>query len=148
MKKENGIVLLGLGPGDPNLLTRQAWELLNSSEEIYLRTKQHPTVKGFPESLQVFSFDDLYEQEDDFSAVYERIIEKVLELGRRPGGVIYGVPGHPFVAETTAPEIYRLAIEEGIPVSVVEGISFIEPALAALEEDPLHPIPLLLMHLN
>ena len=24
----SGIVLLGLGPGDPNLLTRQAWQIL------------------------------------------------------------------------------------------------------------------------
>jgi hypothetical protein len=47
----------GLGPGDPLLLTRQAWELLESIDEIYLRTRQHPVVADFPSNLMVHSFD-------------------------------------------------------------------------------------------
>ena len=34
-----GITLLGLGPGNPDLLTRQALNLLANSREIYLRTR-------------------------------------------------------------------------------------------------------------
>jgi len=45
-----GITLLGLGPGDPSQLPRAAWEVLNSAGEIWLRTNQHPTLAGFPES--------------------------------------------------------------------------------------------------
>ena len=55
-----GIILLGLGPGDPALLTHQAWELLDSIDEIYLRTRQHPVVAGFPSNLKAHSFDDLF----------------------------------------------------------------------------------------
>ena len=60
----SGITLLGLGPGDPAKLTREAWEVLDSAEEIWLRTNQHPTVAGLPASIEVHSFDDLYEKGD------------------------------------------------------------------------------------
>ncbi|MBW8009804.1 MAG: nucleoside triphosphate pyrophosphohydrolase [Chloroflexi bacterium] len=137
MQKTNGITILGLGPGDPKLLTRQAWDLLENATEIYLRTNQHPSVTGLPKSLRVHSFDEIYEETEEFENVYSRIVEKVLELGKRPEGMIYAVPGHPFVGEATSPEITRRAKELGIPINIVEGLSFIEPVCSALNTDPL-----------
>jgi len=131
-----GITLLGLGPGNPQLLTREAWALLESAGEIYLRTRQHPAVEGLPPGLELHSFDPLYESLDSFEEVYAQIVEQVLALGARPEGVIYAVPGHPFVAENTGPEIARRAKELGLPVRVVEGISFVEPVYSALGLDP------------
>jgi tetrapyrrole methylase family protein/MazG family protein len=130
------ITLLGLGPGDPSLLTRQAWDVLAGATEIHLRTRQHPAVAGLPSHLQVHSFDSLYDRLDTFEQVYETIIAQVLELGRRPQGVLYAVPGHPFVAEATAPEILRRAREQGMSVGVIEGLSFLEPLFSALGLDP------------
>jgi tetrapyrrole methylase family protein/MazG family protein len=138
-KKEllpGGIVLLGLGPGEPDLLTREAWEVLANAQEIYLRTCQHPVVDSLPPHLKIFSFDDIYDQADSFSMAYDQIIEKVLALGKRPQGVIYAVPGNPFVAETTSLEITRKAREQNLPCRVVNGLSFIEPLFIALELDP------------
>jgi len=132
-----GITLLGLGPGDPAQLTCQAWQLLETLPEIYLRTRQHPTVQGFPPELLVHSFDDLYDQADSFEYIYAQIIEQVLALGSRPQGVVYAVPGHPFIAEATCPEIARRARQAGIPLRVIEGLSFIEATLTALGLDPL-----------
>lgn len=132
-----GVTLLGLGPGDPELLTRQAWQLLQSIPEIYLRTRQHPTVEGMPAALHIHSFDEVYEKEDTFSEVYAHIVEQVLELGRRPQGVVYAVPGHPFIAEATCPEIARRAAAAGLPVHIIEGLSFLEPTFTALNIDPL-----------
>lgn len=131
-----GITLLGLGPGDPNLLTRQAWDWLEQISEIYLRTIQHPVVAGLPGHLTVHSFDHLYENGEKFEDVYTAIVNQVLELGRRPGGVTYAVPGHPFVAEATCPEIASRAKAEGVPVKIIEGISFLEPVFSALGIDP------------
>ncbi len=131
-----GIVLLGLGPGDPDLLTRAAWQVLQQADEVYLRTRQHPTVDGFPPGLRVHSFDHLYERADTFEQVYEAIVGEVLRLGQRPQGVVYAVPGHPLVAETTGVEILRRAREQGLPVRVVEGLSFLEPVWTALGVDP------------
>lgn len=135
-RKNSGIVLLGLGPGDPNLLTLQAWQWLQSLPEVYVRTRQHPTLAGLPETVQVVSFDEVYETSEKFEEVYERIIVRVLELGQRPQGVTYAVPGHPFIAETTGPEIARRAKEMGITVRVIEGLSFLEATCAALGIDP------------
>jgi len=131
-----GITILGLGPGDPAQLTRQAWDWLQQAPEIYLRTAQHPVVAGFPPQLKVHAFDEYYEKADKFEEVYAQIVERVLELGRRPQGVTYAVPGHPFVAEATGPEIARRAREEGLPVRVIEGLSFLEPVFSALGIDP------------
>jgi tetrapyrrole methylase family protein/MazG family protein len=131
-----GITLLGLGPGDPAQLTREAWELLSSAGEIWLRTRQHPTVDSLPEGLNVHSFDALYENGDSFEQVYEAIVTKVLELGACPEGVVYAVPGDPFVAEATGPEIARRARQVSLPVRIVSGLSFLEPVFAALGLDP------------
>ncbi len=137
-----GITLLGLGPGAPAQLTRQAWDLLSEIPEIYLRTGLHPVVPHLPSTLAIKTFDDLYDTLDAFEQVYEAIVDQVLALGSRPEGVVYGVPGHPFVAEATGPEIYRRATEQNLPVRVVSGLSFLEPAFAALNLDPFPQVSL------
>ncbi len=131
-----GITLLGLGPGEADQLTRQAWDVLTSANEVWVRTRQHPAIAGLPPDLKVHSFDELYENGHSFEQVYASITEQVLELGRRAEGVVYAVPGHPFVAESTGPEIARRAQEAGLPVRVVDGMSFLEPTFAALGLDP------------
>ena len=132
-----GITLLGLGPGNPIHLTREAWEKLQSTSEIHLRTRQHPTVDGLPSHLVIHSFDHLYDASESFEEVYDQIIKEILTLGRREKGVIYAVPGDPFVAEATSPEISRQGHELGIPVRVINGLSFLEPVFATLGIDPL-----------
>ncbi len=131
-----GITLLGLGPGDPAKLTREAWEVLSSAGEVWLRTKQHPATAGLPVSVKVHSFDDLYEKSESFDEVYAAIVDKVLELGQRPQGVVYAVPGDPFVAEATCSVIAERSRTLGLPLTIVSGISFLEPVFAALGLDP------------
>jgi tetrapyrrole methylase family protein/MazG family protein len=130
-----GITILGLGPGNQDYLTRRAWRILNTAEEIYLRTIHHPVVPDLPAGLRKHSFDAVYDEAEKFEDVYEQIVAEVLRLGKRPEGIIYAVPGHPFVAEATCPEIVRQAKRTGIPVQVVEGISFIAPLLTAVGVD-------------
>lgn len=135
--KSPSITLLGLGPGGASLMTRQAWSFLESISELYLRTAQHPAVPQLPAHLDIHTFDELYEAAEDFNTVYAQIVEQVLALGRRPQGVVYAVPGHPFIAEATCPEIARRAAQEGLSVQVIEGLSFLEPTFTALGIDPL-----------
>lgn len=142
MIMNKGITILGLGPGDPKLLSLEAWDVIKGATEIFLRTRRHPTVSGFPEGLQVFDFDYLYEEYDSFEDVYARIVDEILKLGMRKEGVIYAVPGHPFVAEATGLEIYRRAIAAHIPVQVCDGISFLEPVFTTLGIDPFDGISL------
>ncbi|HLF27905.1 MAG TPA: nucleoside triphosphate pyrophosphohydrolase [Anaerolineae bacterium] len=131
------ITILGLGPGDPALLTRAAWDVLSSANEVYLRTVQHPTVAGLPAAVRLHSFDSVYEQHENFARVYETIAAEVVALSRRAQGVIYAVPGHPRVGEATVSRILELAAADNIPVRLVAGLSFVEPTLDALGLDGL-----------
>ena len=129
------ITIVGLGPGDPALLTRQAWDVLSGADEIYARTSRHPTLAGLPARVKVHSFDAEYQESDDFASVYSAIAARVLTLGRRPEGVIYAVPGHPLVGEATVVDLLNRASTEKMHVRIVEGLSFIEPVLSALQVD-------------
>jgi tetrapyrrole methylase family protein/MazG family protein len=131
-----GITILGLGPGDPGKITREGWEVLAAASAVWLRTREHPAVASLPASARIESFDLLYENGATFEAVYRDITRRILELGRDEQGVVYAVPGHPFVAEATVPEISRRAREEGLPLRVVDGVSFLGPAFSALGIDP------------
>ena len=60
------IYIVGLGPGNPNLLTREAWDLLQRTQRVYLRTRRHPTVAGLPHGVKLTSFDSLYARAESF----------------------------------------------------------------------------------
>jgi len=134
------ITIVGLGPGDPSDLTREAWDVLQAAGEVYLRTREHPTVDAFAERIQVHSFDHLYEAEDEFPKVYEAITREVVRLGKREQGVVYAVPGHPWVGESSTALIREAAAAEGVPVRIVGGVSFIEPVLQAVGVDAMDGI--------
>lgn len=132
-----GIVIVGLGPGDPRWLTRAAWEQLCDAQAVHLRTSQHPIREHLPAGVQVVSFDAVYDQHDDFQAVYDAIAGKIVELGKRDQGVVYAVPGDPTVGEMTVVRIRELAARADIKTTVLHGISFLEPCLDLLERDAL-----------
>ena len=133
----DSITIVGLGPGDPRHLTREAWDVLEAANEVWLRTAHHPTVAGLPPHLTLHSFDHLYEEAEGFAQVYDAIAGEILRLGQRPEGVIYAVPGHPLVGEATVAQILSRAKEADLAVRIVEGLSFVEPTLTALRIDPL-----------
>ncbi|MGQ9492292.1 MAG: nucleoside triphosphate pyrophosphohydrolase [Anaerolineae bacterium] len=137
-----GITIVGLGPGSPALLTTEAQRVLQSAEEIYLRTKRHPTVEALALSAKIHSFDDIYERAATFEEVYAEIASTIVDLGRRAEGVIYAVPGHPLVGEASVQRILVLAEQVGLPVRIVAGLSFIEPVCTKLKLDPLNGLQL------
>lgn len=130
------ITIIGLGPGDPSLMTCEARDLLEKAKEVYLRTKRHPAVDSLSH-LQLHSFDHLYEKAETFEEIYEGIAQEILILGERPEGVLYAVPGHPLVGEASVHRILTLAQEKGVPVTIVAGMSFLEPIFSLLKVDPL-----------
>lgn len=126
------IVIVGLGPGDPRFLTAEATAVLSQASEVYLRTRRHPLADALPGNPTLHSFDTLYDTAESFEALYKAIAAQVLELGARPQGVVYAVPGHPLVAETSVRLILDGALERGLSVRLVDGLSFVEPILSAL----------------
>jgi len=137
------IIILGLGPGDPELLTIKASRIINNAREIYLRTREHPTVEALPDGLVIHSFDDIYEEEDSFDDVYLRISKKIITLAKENPGLIYAVPGDPFIAETTPALIVEMAKDTGLKVEIIHGVSFLEPTFAAIGGDPLPQVSIL-----
>ncbi|MBK8902822.1 MAG: nucleoside triphosphate pyrophosphohydrolase [Anaerolineaceae bacterium] len=129
-----GITIVGLGPGNGRFLTRAAWEVLSQADVVYLRTERHPAVADLPASVTRHSFDHVYDTADSFESVYETIVAQLLELARREP-VIYAVPGHPFVGESTVTRLVTQAQAAGVPVEVVAGLSFVEPCLTAVHQD-------------
>lgn len=136
------ITILALGPSDYHHLTIEAVETLNTHQELWLRTRHHPVVAKLPPHLTLHSFDEVYESSERFANVYERIAERVIELGQREQGVLYAVPGHPFVGESTVQRIVALAKAAQLAVTVVEGVSFIEPSFSAIQADALDGVQL------
>ena len=131
------ITIVGLGPGAFDQLTQEAIATLSQASEIWLRTARHPDVSHLPAGPAIHSFDSLYEEAETFEEVYATIAQRVLALGARAEGVVYAVPGHPLVGESTVTQILKAAREAGIPTRIVPGLSFIEPALTALALDAL-----------
>lgn len=130
------ITIVGLGPGDAGLITIQAWHLLSAADTVYLRTARHPAVDGLPARIKRHTFDEIYQTAERFDEVYRQIAEEVLRIGTERD-ILYAVPGNPFVGETTVATILKGATNAGIPVRIVPGISFVEPALAAIGIDAL-----------
>lgn len=134
------LTIVGLGPGSIDDLTRRAWNVIAHAPVVYLRTAQHPCVPDLPAVCR--SFDDVYETIPDFAGVYAEIVRRVLDAARQ-GDTVYAVPGDPLVAEATVIQLLAQARAEGIPVDVVSGVSFVEPALSLLGIDALAGLQLI-----
>lgn len=109
---------------------------MENASEVHLRTKHHPSVESLPEGARYHSFDEVYDNHDSYEEVYEEIATRVVALGERPQGVVYAVPGHPFMGETAVPRILELARKKGLSTRVIAGVSFLEPVTTALGLDP------------
>jgi len=136
MKNHPGITIIGCGPGNMDKITREAWQIMNEADELYFRSGSLFNTDQLPDSVEIHTFDHLYNNAEVFEDVYQAIVDCIIELGKRGSGVIYCVPGHPFVAETTAPAIVSRALKENIPCRIVEGMSFLEPVFTHLKVDP------------
>jgi tetrapyrrole methylase family protein/MazG family protein len=131
------ITIIGLGPGDPGFITREAWEEIISSKQIFLRTSDHPAVTHLPENIGLYNFDRYYQEAEDFSEVYTRIVQRLLQEVEQREKIVYAVPGDPTVGEATVADLREQAARSDIDVKIIPGVSFIEPSLAMLGKDAL-----------
>lgn len=132
------IVVVGLGPGDPGLLTREAGDWLASGRSVYLRTRLHPTVAALPSAAGWPSFDQLYEGATGFAVLYAAIVEALLAAATAAcEPVVYAVPGHPLLGESTVARLRAAAQAGRVTLRIVPGVSFVDVAVTALDVDPL-----------
>ena len=121
------LTIVGLGPGSRSYLSRDAYDALTSAEKVYLRTSWHPVLEEL--ELEYESFDDAYEQAQDFDTLYRQIAETVYQASLG-GDVVFAVPGSPYQAEDTVRHLLEMTDARVIP-----GVSFVEPVLQALQYD-------------
>lgn len=141
---EPRIVVVGMGPGGPEHLTRGTWQVLQEARHLFLRTSQHPTVRFLRDSGISFStLDRFYREEADFPAVYRAMAAFLVQEACQRGEIVLALPGHPRVAEDVVAHLHCLAAEAGVQVEVMPAVSALDVAYVRLELDPLDQVQVL-----
>lgn len=132
------ITVVGLGPGDFSLLTLAAWETLRGASRLILRTAVHPTVAELKRrGITFVSYDGYYERASNFSSLYAAIAADLLAQAKDRDTLVYAVPGSPLVAERTVSLLREQALEAGVELTILPGMSFVEIFCARLGIDPI-----------
>ena len=122
------ITIVGLGPGDPALVTEQTRQAIAEHTVRFVRTARHPSAHLVPDAT---SFDQVYEIYDTFEAVYTEIAKRLMKAAEE-GPVLYAVPGSPLVLERTVQQLRTRAVEHRI----LPAISFLDSVWERLGIDP------------
>ncbi|EDL63655.1 nucleoside triphosphate pyrophosphohydrolase, partial [Bacillus sp. SG-1] len=137
------ITVAGLGAGELDQLPLGVYKQLKGQRKTFLRTENHPVVEQLKEEGFVYeSFDYIYEKHDSFEQVYSEIVE-VLKDKAQNNEILYGVPGHPLVAEKTVQLLIDASEQEGFVLDIIGGQSFLDPLFAAVKADPIEGFQLL-----
>lgn len=129
------IEVIGLGAGDLEQLSLGVYRKLTTYQgKIYARTEDHPVIAELKnDEIDFVSFDDLYEQFEQFDTVYEEIVRTLIKEAEDTS-IIYVVPGHPMLAEKT---VQLLLQQTDIPIDIVGGQSYLDDLFTALKIDPI-----------
>ena len=138
------IKVVGLGPGAIDSLTIGTLEILKNSKNIYLRTEKHPTVDYLKTlCIEFETYDNRYEENNNFDDVYRSIAEDLVDKHKLYGDIIYGVPGHPLVAETSVKLLIELCAKNKIDIEIFPAVSFIDAVIQSLKLDPIEGLKII-----
>jgi tetrapyrrole methylase family protein / MazG family protein len=124
------IVVCGLGPAGPDMVTAGTRDAVARIPHRFLRTARHPSAAVVGE---VPTFDHLYDGAESIDAVYTGIADALVAAAAEHGEVLYAVPGSPAVAERT---VDLLRADERVAVEVLAALSFVDLAWPRLGIDP------------
>lgn len=127
------IVVVGLGPGDPSLVTAGVLAAIESVPTRFLRTERHPSASLVEPAA---TFDHHYEDAPTFDEVYRRIVADLVAAAAEHGEVLYAVPGSPRVLERTVDLLDAEAAAGHVELEVLPGLSFVDLAWVRLGIDP------------
>jgi tetrapyrrole methylase family protein / MazG family protein len=125
------VVVAGIGPAGPDLITRQVADAIARQRHKFLRTARHPSAVAVPDAA---TFDDVYESADTFADVYRTITDRLVAAATEHGEILYAVPGSPWVLERT---VAHLVADPRVECEVLAGMSFLDLAYARLRIDPI-----------
>lgn len=131
------ITVVGMGPGGFGWMTVEAWEAIQNAPTLILRTAIHPTAEEISRRGVVFSsYDERYEKAENFEALYASIADDLMDRAKNGEEIVYATPGSPLVAERTVVLLRERAEAENVPLTILPGMSFVEPLCARLGVDP------------
>ncbi|HEY3376370.1 MAG TPA: nucleoside triphosphate pyrophosphohydrolase [Armatimonadota bacterium] len=132
------ITIVGLGPGDIELMSLQTLNALRQAPSVLLRTARHPAAEALPGyDVHFTACDDLYETHGTFEQVYSAVVARVVDAAERHGAVVYAVPGDPLVAEQTVQRLLALAgTRSDMHVSVLPALGALNLILDRVRFDP------------
>jgi tetrapyrrole methylase family protein/MazG family protein len=125
------IVVVGLGPAGPELVTAATRTALAAMPHRYVRTTRHPAASIAEPAV---GCDDIYEHASSLDDVYPRIVERLVAAAHEYGEILYAVPGSPLVAERTV-ELLRSRLD--VELTIEPALSYLDLAWSALGIDPL-----------
>ena len=133
----NKITVVGLGNYGIEDLPLGIYKFLKKQTLVYTRTFDHPVIQDLTmEGINIESFDQEYKNHDAFQNVYEAIVSKLIN-NVKDNNIVYTVPGHPRVAETTTVYLEQYAQQHSdIEVEILGGKSFIDDIFEAVKVDP------------
>jgi tetrapyrrole methylase family protein/MazG family protein len=124
------VVVGGLGPAGPDLLTAGTLAAIERIPRRFLRTRRHPAAAVVADAVD---FDTVYDAAESFESVYAEIVAALRDAASAHGEVLYLVPGSPAVAERT---VELLLADVTLEVEVLPALSFVDLAWARLGVDP------------
>lgn len=133
------ITVVGLGSGSMDSLSLGAYKRITKSENIYLRTKKHPICEELDSlGIKYTAFDDIYNAGQNFEEVYQALVDSLIKSAREKGEILYGVPGHPKVAETSVEWLLASEfVQSGeIEIEIISSNSFLDDTFVFLDVDP------------
>ncbi len=138
------ITVVGMGPGGFGWMTMETWEAIRNAPTLILRTAIHPTAEEISRRGVAFSsYDEQYERADNFEALYASIVDDLISRAKSGEDIVYVTPGSPLVAERTVVLLRERAEAERVPITILPGMSFIEPLCARLGVDPVEGLLLM-----
>lgn len=133
----NKITIVGLGNYGVDDLPLGIYKFLKQQTLVYTRTLEHPVIQDLTmEGIQFDSFDQAYQNNQSFEEVYESIVSQLISAVNERD-IVYTVPGHPRVAETTTVKLEQYAqTHADVEVEILGGKSFIDDIFEAIKVDP------------
>ncbi|MGA7670602.1 MAG: MazG family protein [Nitrolancea sp.] len=128
------ITIVGLGLGDPELLTQKSAQILRSGR-VFLRSRIHPAIDAFPEFRDWQPFDHLVTSGESLESISASIVAELLRASAG-GPIVYAVPGHPLIDDTVR-LLLSTAAESNVSVRVIPSLSILDTVATSLGVDPL-----------
>ena len=123
------IIIVSLGPGDPDLLNTKTLRALRESGTLILRTGRHPLTSWLTDNGIPFStLDFLYEESDDFDILNRNAAEYLIRQAQA-GPIVYAVPDAP--TDCTV-RVLLHEKPESFSAVVIPGISLYDTHLSSV----------------